>query len=50
MSKNIQSLPTTELQKRLTLYRSLQSRGVYDEIMISIIERELENRLQTETV
>jgi hypothetical protein len=50
MSKNIQSLPTVELRQRLDLYRSLQSRGVFDEIMITVMERELEVRNQMETV
>jgi hypothetical protein len=49
MSKNIRALSTTELRKQLALYRSLKSRGVYDEIMISIMEQELEMRTQTET-
>jgi len=50
MSKNIRALSTTELCKRLALYRSLKSRGVYDEIMISIMEHELDLRNQKETV
>ena len=49
MSKNIQSLPTIELRQRLALYKSLQSRGVFDEIMITVMERELEVRNQMET-
>ena len=49
MSKNIRALSTTDLRKQLALYRSLKSRGVYDEIIISIIEQELEMRTQTET-
>ena len=49
MSKNIQILPTVELRLRLALYKSLQSRGVFDEIMITVMERELEVRNQMET-
>jgi hypothetical protein len=49
MSKNIRALSTTELCQRLALYRSLKSRGVYDEIMISIMEHELDMRKQKET-
>jgi len=49
MSKNIQRLPTVELRQRLALYKSLQSRGVRDEIMITVMERELEVRNQMET-
>jgi len=49
MSKNVRALPTAELQSRLALYRSLQSRGVFDEIMISIMEHELFIRNQKET-
>jgi hypothetical protein len=49
MSKNIRALSTVELRKQLALYRSLKSRGVYDEIIISIMEQELEMRIQTET-
>ena len=50
MSKNVRALSTTELRKQLALYRSLKSRGVYDEIMISIMEQELASRNQKETV
>ena len=50
MSRNVRALPTQELQSRLALYRSLQSRGVYDEIMISIMEHELEMRKLKEMV
>jgi hypothetical protein len=49
MSKNVRSLSTTELRKQLALYRSLKSRGVYDEIMISIMEHELEARKELES-
>jgi len=48
--KNIQAMTTPALQKQLALYRSLKSRGVYDEIMISIMEQELASRNQKETV
>ena len=49
MSRNVRALPTQELQSRLALYRSLQSRGVFDEIMISIMEHELAIRNMKET-
>jgi len=49
MSKNIRALSTPELCQRLALHRSLKSRGVYDEIMISIMEHELDMRKQMET-
>ena len=50
MSKNVRALSTPELCKQLALYRSLLSRGVYDEIMISVMEHELEARNKLETV
>lgn len=50
MSHNIRALPTRELKSRLALYRSLQSRGVFDEILISIMEHELDMRKLKEMV
>jgi len=46
--KNVQALPTPGLQKQLALYRSLVSRSVWDEIMITIMEQELETRKELE--
>jgi hypothetical protein len=47
--KNVQALPTQELQARLALYQSLASRGVWDEIMITIMSQELETRNELES-
>jgi hypothetical protein len=48
--KNVQAMPTSQLQEQLALYSSLISRGVWDEIVISVIERELETRNELEAV
>lgn len=48
--KNIQAMTTPALQKQLALYRSLVSRNVFDEIMISIMEQELVIRTELETL
>ena len=48
--KNIQAMPAPALQKQLALYRSLVSRNVFDEIMISIMEQELVIRTELETL
>jgi len=45
--KNVQTLATPELKKQLALYRSLKSRGVFDEIMILIMNTELRRRKLT---
>jgi hypothetical protein len=46
---NVRAMPTPALKKQLALYRSLVSRNVFDEIMISIMEQELVTRTELET-
>ena len=42
--KRINEVPTQELMDRLSVYRSLQSKGVRDEVMISFLESTLLKR------
>jgi hypothetical protein len=44
MKEILEYTPTPELRDEYRLYCSLQSRGVQDEVAISLIEQELMNR------
>lgn len=44
MKEIIESTSTVELRDEYRLYCSLQSRGVTDEIIISLIEQEMQTR------
>ena len=41
---SIEQMSESEVQKQYDQYRSLQSKGVRDEIMITLLEDELYNR------
>lgn len=43
---NIEQMSESEVQTEYDQYRSLQSRGVRDEIMLTLLEDELYNRTE----
>lgn len=43
---NIEQMSVSEVQTEYDQYRSLQSRGVRDEIMLTLLEDELYNRTE----
>jgi hypothetical protein len=43
---NIEQMSESEIQTEYNQYRTLQSRGVQDEIMLTLLEDELYNRTE----
>jgi len=44
IKKDLRSMSTRDLDRQIDLYRDLKSRGVGDEIMLSLYEGEMEHR------
>jgi hypothetical protein len=44
LRSNIEQMSESEIQTEYDQYRTLQSRGVHDEIMLTLLEDEMYNR------